>query len=120
MSKKEEHIQGLLEMAGVESGSRVRSHHQTSPYYFAYFSLFNQQKFYEAHDVLEQLWLRERNGPNNNFYKALIQLAGAFVHLQKGRAKPASALLRLARSYLQPYGPVHEALEITKVTKLID
>lgn len=113
MSKKEEHIGQLLEMAGV-SPEAQRAH------YLAYFILFNQQKFYEAHDVLEHVWLTERSGPNNNFYKALIQLAGAFVHLQKKRMKPALALFRLSRSYLETYPPQHEALDLRAVMALID
>lgn len=51
--------------------------------YLAFFDLFNRQRFFEGHDVLEALWLKERTGPSGNFYKALIQLTGAFVHLQR-------------------------------------
>ena len=88
--------------------------------YHAYFSYFNCQRFYEAHDVLEYLWLQERRGPNNNFFKALIQLAGAFVHLQKDRLKPSVALFRLARSYLEQYPAEHEGLDVASVLALID
>lgn len=88
--------------------------------YAGYFALFNQRKFYEAHDVLEDLWLRDRHGPNGNFYKGLIQLAGAFVHLQKGRPGPAAALLRLSRKNLEQYPPVHEKLDRVHVLKLVD
>src|SRR5258706_5702829 len=56
-------------------------------YYRAYFQLFNDQQYYEAHDVLEQLWLRAFE-PDTQFYKGLIQLAGAFVHLQKQFRRP--------------------------------
>jgi predicted metal-dependent hydrolase len=88
--------------------------------YAGYFALFNQQKFYEAHDMLEDLWLPDRHGPNGNFYKGLIQLAGAFVHLQKGRFGPAAALFRLSRTNLEPYPPVHEKLDRVHVLKLVD
>ena len=88
--------------------------------YAAYFHYFNSQKFYEAHDVLEHLWLEERRGPNNNFFKALIQLAGAFVHLQKDRLKPAGALFRLSRSYLVQYPARHERLDISSVLRMIE
>ena len=54
-------------------------------HYLGYFECFNRQLFYEAHDVLEELWLAQRNQPNDLFFKGLIQLAGAFVHLQKER-----------------------------------
>ena len=71
------------------------------PRYLKYFECFNQQRFFEAHDVLEALWLPQRQGPNGSFYKGLIQLAGAFVHWQKQRPGPAVALFKLARTYLQ-------------------
>ena len=66
--------------------------------YLGYFELFNAQLFYEAHDVLEELWLPIRREPQGDFYKGLIQLAGAFVHLQKNRLRPAAALFKLART----------------------
>ena len=51
--------------------------------------------FYEAHDVLEALWLKQRNGPNYSFYKGLIQFARRFVALAKPYvAPPASASVR--------------------------
>lgn len=87
--------------------------------YAGYFALFNQQKFYEAHDLLEDLWLPDRHGGNGNFYKGLIQLAGAFVHLQKDRLKPAAALFDLARKNLAPYGKSHERLNVADVLNLI-
>ena len=48
-------------------------------HYLAYFECFNRQLYYEAHDVLEALWLVDKHTPNGAFYKGLIQLAGAFV-----------------------------------------
>ena len=73
-------------------------------HYLGYFECFNQGLFFESHDVLEELWLAQGRGPNYAFYKGLIQLAGAFVHLQKNRLRPAAALFRLAQTNLTPYG----------------
>lgn len=64
------------------------------PRYVRFFECFNQQLFFEAHEVLEALWLPQRQGLNGRFYKGLIQLAGAFVHLQKGRRPPGGAAVR--------------------------
>ena len=88
--------------------------------YLGYFDCFNRQLFYEAHEVLEDLWLLDRQGPDGNFYKGLIQLAGAFVHLQKDRLRPAAALFQLARVNLEKYPPRHAALDITAVLVLIE
>ena len=108
---KAEHVRKLLDAAGA-SGPK-------GPY-VAYFFFFNRQQFYEAHDILESLWLTERKGPDNEFYKALIQLAGAFVHLQKGRMKPGAALFKLSGSYLEKYPARHLGLNIAAVLRLID
>jgi hypothetical protein len=86
--------------------------------YLGYFACFNRQEFYEAHDVLEDLWLLDRHGPNGDFYKGLIQLAGAFVHLQKERLRPADALFQLAERNLGKYPAQHEATNVSAVLRL--
>jgi predicted metal-dependent hydrolase len=81
-------------------------------YYAAFFRLWNEQRYYEAHDVLEQLWLKEENAQTARFFQALIQAAGAFVHLQKNfeqplhakhsrRLRPATRLFALALRNLE-------------------
>jgi hypothetical protein len=87
--------------------------------YLGYFDCFNHQLFYEAHDVLEDLWLPDRHGPNGNFYKALIQVAGAFVHLQKNRLRPCAALLKLAQANFGQYPARHERLNLAAVQLLL-
>jgi predicted metal-dependent hydrolase len=87
--------------------------------YLGYFDCFNRQLYFEAHEILEDLWLPDRQGPNGNFYKALIQLAGAFVHLQKNRLRPSAALFRLAQANLEMYPPRHERLNLAAVQLLI-
>ena len=100
------------------------------PRYAGYFVLFNRQQFYEAHDVLEHLWLKDgRDAPNYAFYKGLIQLAGGFVHLRLQhlnphhpkygrRLHPARRLFLLAETNLTPYGPLHHGLELEPVLTL--
>lgn len=90
------------------------------PHYAGYFHCFNRQLFYEAHDVLENLWLADKHGANGAFYKGLIQLAGAFVHLQKNRLRPAAALLKLARANLKKYPDQHNRLDLITVRAIIE
>ncbi len=89
-------------------------------HYLGFFECFNQQLFYEAHDVLEEIWLADRHGPNGDFFKGLIQLAGAFVHLQKDRLLPAAALFKLARANLMKYPGRHERLDVAGLLQLIE
>lgn len=110
MSKKSGKIAAMIESL---QGQGLDAH------YLGYFDCFNRQLFYEAHDVLEELWLQDRRGPDGNFYKGLIQLAGAFVHLQKSRRGPAQALFRLADANLRQYESPHHQLELSAVHRLI-
>jgi predicted metal-dependent hydrolase len=100
----------------------VESHHgqKIDPHYAGYFHCFNRQQFYEAHDVLEHIWLKDKYGANGAFYKGLIQLAGAFVHLQKNRLRPSAVLFKLARTNLEKYPSPHDHLDLKKVLTLIE
>jgi predicted metal-dependent hydrolase len=100
----------------------VESHRgqKIDPHYAGYFHCFNRQLFYEAHDVLEHIWLPDKHGANGAFYKGLIQLAGAFVHLQKNRLRPAAALFKLARTNLEKYPGTHDGLDMKMVHALIE
>jgi predicted metal-dependent hydrolase len=89
------------------------------PHYTGYFGLFNRQKYFEAHEVLEHIWLADRHGPNGAFYKGLIQLAGAFVHLQRNRPQPAASLFKLALANLEKYPATHEHLNLQTTGELI-
>ena len=92
---------------------------QLDPHYLGYFECFNRQLYFEAHDVLEELWLAQRQGPNYAFYKGLIQFAGAFVHLKKNRLRPAAALFKLADTNLQKYPNSYEQLSVQGVRLMI-
>ena len=109
MSTKKEKMAGMIQRWHGQGGE---------PHYLGYFDCFNRGLFYEAHDVLEQLWLKNRQGPNGSFYKGLIQLAGAFVHLQKNRLRPAAALFKLAAANLEKYPQQHEQLNLIELRDL--
>lgn len=111
MSKKSGHIAARI---ASFQGQALDAH------YLGYFDCFNRRLFYEAHDVLEELWLADRRGPDGDFYKGLIQLAGAFVHIQKNRRGPAEALFGLAQANLAKYGSPHHRLDLRNVQRLIE
>jgi hypothetical protein len=119
MSGKHHRVAAFVDSLSKTSES---SHH---PCYSGYFTCFNVGDYYEAHDVLEHLWL-ECSDDNHNFYKGLIQIAGAFVHLKKQHSRPdhpvdgrrlhpAARLLSLGSRNIAPYGPVHMDLDIQRL-----
>lgn len=88
--------------------------------YTGFFDCFNRGCYFEAHEVLEALWLTKRQDANGRFYQALIQVAGAFVHVKKRRPGPAAALLRRARHHLRAYPAKHHGLAVTEVLGVIE
>ena len=128
MNKRERISQWLTDATGEEvklEQAEVEKH----PYYRAFFHCWNEQQYYEAHDVLEQLWLNSES-PDADFFKGLIQAAGAFVHLQKHfehpshakhsrRLPPAVRLFRLAQRNLASFAPRHHALDVAALCQLL-
>ncbi|MBI3306615.1 MAG: DUF309 domain-containing protein [Candidatus Omnitrophica bacterium] len=76
--------------------------------------LFNEEKFFEAHEVLELLW-RKTSDQNRDFYHGLIQIAAAFVHIQKSTPQGAHELFQKASVYLQKYPAVYENFPLQKL-----
>lgn len=128
MNKGERISRFVRELEG-ESGDVTNIAMVDHPYYRAYFHCWNEQQYYEAHDVLEQIWL-SRDSEDDNFFKGLIQAAGAFVHLQKNfvypshakhsrRLPPAVRLFRLAEKNLSKFAPLHHGLDVAVFCKLL-
>ena len=128
MNKRERISQRLAEATG-EDVQLDRADVETNPYYLGFFHCWNEQRYYEAHDVLEQLWLNTES-PDADFFKGLIQAAGAFVHLQKRfehpshakhsrRLPPAVRLFRLAEKNLANFAPWHHALDVAALCQLL-
>lgn len=120
--KKNERIAALVARLGADAELAL------DPRYLGYFTCFNAQQYYEAHDVLENLWLETR-GDDFLFFKGLIQFAGGFVHLQKHflhpehpkhgrRLRPAVRLFALARGNLEAFAPRHLHLDVAGVCAL--
>lgn len=124
MNKRER----ISELLGTLETSPADAH--AASHYSAFFQLWNAQRYYDAHDVLEQLWLAEEEGRVARFYQALIQAAGAFVHLQKNfefpshpkhgrRLRPAARLFALALKNLEGLPEKFHGLDLQKFRALL-
>jgi predicted metal-dependent hydrolase len=120
--KKNERIAALV--AHLRGGADL----ELDARYQGYFTCFNAGQYYEAHDVLENLWL-ETVGADHLFFKGLIQVAGAFVHLQKHflhpehhkhgrRLRPAVRLFHLAVTNLESYPAIYHHLDLAALRAL--
>src|SRR4029453_11032680 len=126
MDKRERISQWLTEVTG-ENVNPYQAEVEKHPYYLAFFRCWNEQQYYEAHDVLEQLWLNTKS-PDADFFKGLIQAAGAFVHLQKHfehpshanhsrRLSPAVRLFRLRSENRGNVAPWHHGLYVAALSR---
>ena len=86
----------------------------TDPHLTGFIERFNRQAYFEAHDVLEELWLKT-TGDHRDFYKGLIQTAAVFLKLQQGKPEPAMRLAQRAASHLEKYPPLCERLRVENV-----
>ena len=65
--------------------------------------LFNEEEFFECHDVLEELW-SEATGAERKFIQGLIQASIALFHFGNENFGGAKKLYITARKNLDPYG----------------
>ena len=69
--------------------------------------LFNAERYWECHEVLEGLWRRE-HGEQKRVLQGIILVCAAYVHHQKGEEEVALGVLgrgeKLLASPLQRYG----------------
>src|ERR1700677_5034687 len=120
--KKSDRLTAYVEQLDTDPGLGL------DPCYQGYFICFNAAEYYEAHDILEHLWLKRRD-ENYEFYKGLIQIAGAFVHLKLQslhphhpkhgrRLQPAVRLFLRGIEHIAPYGPRHLRLDVAALCRL--
>ena len=76
--------------------------------------LFNCSKFFECHEVLEELW-RTEHGPRRLFLQGVIHLAVGFYHHQQGNRVGAERQLRKGLKKLAGYLPECEGLDTARL-----
>ena len=76
-------------------------------------SLFNEERFWECHEVLEQIWHPAR-GVERSTIQGLILTAAALVHHQKGEDDVCLRMLRKAHDKLGSQN-VYEAVDLKNV-----
>jgi hypothetical protein len=74
--------------------------------------LFNAKAWYDSHDAFEELW-QETIGPDRPLLQAIVQIAVAHVHLERGNNRGATVLLGEALGRLVPLGDQALGLDLT-------
>lgn len=71
---------------------------------------FNRLEFWEAHDSWEKVWL---TAPDDEakFVQGLIQIAAAYLHVQRRATRPAVRLFALGLAKLSRYDPAYYGID---------
>ncbi len=77
------------------------------------------EEFFLAHEHWELVWLRLPE-PEKTFLQALIQVAAAFHHLQRGNRQGAESLLRHAQGRMEPLPDVFGGIAVEPLRRQIE
>ena len=72
---------------------------------------FNAGRFFEAHELWEELWLAAPE-PEKTFLQGLIQVAAAFHHHRRENARGARSLLAAGIAKLQGFPDGHRGIAL--------
>lgn len=76
--------------------------------------LFNEEEFFDCHDILEELWA-DCPGDEKKFLQGLIQTSVALFHFGNENLGGARKLYLTSRKYLEPYGDVYWGLDLKRL-----
>ncbi len=94
-------VSALAEWAPIEYFREIAETREASDEKLVEYAvkLFNDERFWEAHEALEQVW-RGKKGAEREVLYSLIKTAAAFVHAQKGETAAYFRLLEAALKHL--------------------
>lgn len=82
--------------------------------------LFNQGRYWEAHEAWERDWMPDRKGPDSGFYKGLIQVAAGCLHYSRRNRRGAVNKWKSGAEYLRLYLPAHRGVQLEPLIEAVD
>jgi uncharacterized protein len=80
--------------------------------------LFNDEKYWEAHETLEYVW-KNATGTEKEVLNGIILIAAAFVHDEKNELDVCISILQRARKKLQPGSGIYHGIDINRIAYMI-
>lgn len=84
--------------------------------YYEFFVKFNEGDYYTCHDLLEEMWLTDRD---NLFLKGLLQMCVSLYHYSYGNVKGSRIMMNVAQEYLSKYPTEYWGLNLQHVRSYI-
>jgi predicted metal-dependent hydrolase len=73
--------------------------------------LFNQGRYFEAHEVLEAAW-RAESGPVRDLYRGILQVGVVYLHITRFNYPGALKVYQRCRKWLEPWPETCRGVEI--------
>jgi predicted metal-dependent hydrolase len=64
-------------------------------------ALFNRGRYFEAHEFLEEAWNEDRS-PGRELYRAILQIAVAYLQIERGNYNGALKMFLRVRQWIDP------------------
>ena len=84
-----------------------------------FFQLFDQGRYHQSHDVMEDLW-RDTPGPERRFFQGLLQCAVSIYHWENRNLHGARILYREGTLKLQPFRPLFFGVDLGAFIERVD
>jgi len=76
--------------------------------------LFNKGEYFEAHEVLEQAW-NEDETPGRELYRAILQVAVAYLQIERGNYSGALKMFLRMRQWIDPLPELCRGVEVAQL-----
>jgi predicted metal-dependent hydrolase len=81
-------------------------------------ALIRQRRFFEAHEVLEDIW-RAAKAEERDFFQGLVHVAVAWYQAGRGNRVGCERQLEKAARRLGPYAPEHRGVSVASILQQV-
>jgi hypothetical protein len=78
--------------------------------------LFNQARWFEAHEVLEEAWIAERS-PLRRLYQGILQVGVGLHHARNGNLRGGLSLLDRGMHHLAAFEPERLGVDVGRLVR---
>ena len=76
--------------------------------------LFNRGEYFEAHEVLEHAW-NEDETPGRELYRAILQVAVAYLQIERGNYNGAMKMFLRMRQWIDPLPELCRGVDVARL-----
>ena len=96
--------------------SSDRQAYPASPILQLAINKFNAGDYFTCHEFLEELWL-EKQGPERELYKGILQIGIGLRHLQRDNINGARRLLENGSNLVEPFAPIYFGIDLLSLQR---